>query len=226
MSLFTGASLAQLFMLIVTTGLISGSLRVVKNKYFYLEFFQLESLFRLFFSTVYASAAAGCLVKVWQSYGINYIHILEIKYSERLNPFQLWKPASVFAFFLLSTYLIFFEQVTDTFNEHRIKSRNGEDTISDEGQKRVDRVKTKVAALASSVLFFLWLNPFMISTKLRFGVFKALRELVIAPFGLVHFRAYLVGEILTDCVIQLEDIGKVITYLVVSDWNLKLLNEK
>lgn len=49
---------------------------------------------------------------------------------------------------------------------------------------------------------------------------------MIAPFGDVHFRAYLIGEILTDCVIQLEDIGKVVTYLITANWSVNLVNEK
>lgn len=49
---------------------------------------------------------------------------------------------------------------------------------------------------------------------------------MIAPFGDVHFRAYLIGEILTDCVIQLEDFGKMVTYLVTANWSVHLVNEK
>ena len=49
---------------------------------------------------------------------------------------------------------------------------------------------------------------------------------MIAPFGDVHFRAYLIGEILTDCVIQLEDIGKVVTYLITANWSVNLVNEE
>ena len=73
---------------------------------------------------------------------------------------------------------------------------------------------------------FLLFNPFNLSKKLRMGMIKAFKQLIIAPFGDVHFKAYLIGEVLTDSIIQLEDIGKVATYLFVSDWNLKLLNEK
>lgn len=70
------------------------------------------------FSTIYASMMAGLLVKIWQSHGINYIHILEITYAERLNPYQLWKPAAVCAFILISTYWIFFEHASTIYEEY------------------------------------------------------------------------------------------------------------
>lgn len=43
--------------------------------------------------------------------------------------------------------------------------------------------------------------------------------MLIAPFGKVSFKAYILAEILTDCIIPLEDIGKVVTHVITGDWN-------
>lgn len=83
-----------------------------------------------------------------------------------------------------------------------------------------------IAIMATATLTFLWFNCCALATKLRWGTAKAFGNLIIAPKGDVHFRAYLVGEILTDCVIQLEDIGKMVTYVLFQDWDKQLVNEK
>lgn len=64
-SMFTGATFSQVFMLVMSLGLILDNTKVIENRYFYLQFFQLESLFRLIFSIVFASTMAGYLIKVW-----------------------------------------------------------------------------------------------------------------------------------------------------------------
>lgn len=58
------------------------------------------------------------------------------------------------------------------------------------------------------------------------GFFKAFSQLFIAPFGGVQFKVYLLGEILTDCYIQLEDIGRIFYMLALRDWTPYLDKKK
>lgn len=34
--------------------------------------------------------AAGILIKVWQKHDINYIHIFQVDYKDRMNTYQIW----------------------------------------------------------------------------------------------------------------------------------------
>ena len=49
---------------------------------------------------------------------------------------------------------------------------------------------------------------------------------MIAPFGNVKFKSYLMAEVITDCLIMFEDVGKIITYIIVNDWEMKLMRGK
>lgn len=59
----------------------------------------------------------------------------------------------------------------------------------------------------------------MIYKRVRYATIYAFFNVFIAPFGDVNFKSYLLAEILTDCIIPMEDLGKVVTHLVTGDWN-------
>lgn len=53
-----------------------------------------------------------------------------------------------------------------------------------------------------TLIIVLFINPMRnFYRKFRFGIIKAAYQLLIAPFGDVSFRVYLMGEILTDFII-------------------------
>lgn len=74
-------------MLMVFFFLINNTYNSIYHRYYIDEFFQLDPLYRLLFSTTYLAFAAGLLVQVWQAHGINYIHIFEVDYKDRMNPY-------------------------------------------------------------------------------------------------------------------------------------------
>ena len=51
------------------------------------QLYSFNSLYRMLFVLVYASFAAGVLIHVWGRREINYIHIMQIEYKDRMNPF-------------------------------------------------------------------------------------------------------------------------------------------
>lgn len=53
----------------------------------------------------------------------------------------------------------------------------------------------------------------------RYGTLVALFNIVIAPFGNVKFKTYLLAEILTDCSIAFTDLSKIALYLHEDNWN-------
>lgn len=98
--------------------------------------------------------------------------------------------------------------------------------MSEEGQDEIRKYKYIIAYSSSAIMIILWFNCIYGSRRLRWGIFKAIGNVLYAPFGYVYFRQYLMGEILTDCIIQLEDVGKVITYIILHNWDAVLVNEK
>lgn len=49
-------------------------------------------------------------------------------------------------------------------------------------------------------------------------------HILVAPFGAVQFKMYLLAEILTESPIQLEDVGKCFSYIINDNWNGELAN--
>ena len=193
------------------------------------EFFQLDPIFRLLFSVAYVPFAAGLLVKIWQAHDINYIHIMEVSYKDRMNPYQLWKIASMIAFCWLTVQYLSLQEISAIYEDQpNVDFRgaaSGEEPVTAAGRTALTAYKQVIGIAAVVLQAVLWLNPArMLYRRLRFGVFSALGNVVTAPFGGVHFKAYLLAEILTDCTIQLEDIGKVTTYLLLGNWDLTLVS--
>lgn len=79
-----------------------------------------------------------------------------------------------------------------------------------------------------SIFVILWIVPFNILYRpLRFEVFVSLFNMVIAPFGNVNFKTYLITEILTDCMTVMQDTGILVYYLHSGFWsaNIYKLND-
>jgi len=73
-----------------------------KNQELYMgELFELGPFHRLLFTIVFLAFATAINIKFWQNHGINYIHLMQIEYKDRLNGYQLWKVASILLFFFL-----------------------------------------------------------------------------------------------------------------------------
>ena len=56
---------------------------------------------------------------------------------------------------------------------------------------------------------------------IRYEIFISIFNMLIAPFGNVKFKTYLLAEILTDCMTVMQDTGLLAYYLDTSLWNTK-----
>lgn len=59
----------------------------------------------------------------------------------------------------------------------------------------------------------------MLYKRVRYSTIEAFFNVIIAPFGNVKFKAYILAEILTDCIIPMEDVGKIFTHIILNNWN-------
>lgn len=87
LSLFSGFSISNILQIFLFFVLVSRNFRGAYHRHWIDEFFQLDPLNRLLFTFIYFSFAAGLLIRVWKQHDINYIHILQVDYRDRLNPF-------------------------------------------------------------------------------------------------------------------------------------------
>lgn len=100
---------------IVGATLAIGALRVLNEVYdpsdfhdaYYINQFQVDTFMRIGWTMFYAPFAAGICVLIWTKYEVNYIHILQIEYKNRLNFVQLWKVAFFWAFTTLTANYLF-----------------------------------------------------------------------------------------------------------------------
>ena len=72
-------------------------------------------------------------------------------------------------------------------------------------KERMDEIvlyRDEISTFFLIIIVVLGINPMKnFYRKFRFGIIKAAFQLLIAPFGDVSFRVYLLGEILTDFII-------------------------
>ena len=225
LSFFTGGSIIQLcmwvsFILIVQESLDDDlHLSKISNRN---EFETLQPLIRLFFVTAYIPFAAGLCILVFRTYDINYIHIMQIDYDNRMNHFQLWKIASILTFVLLTFCFLASEVI---MAEHTKPGNlfDDSDILTKKGIRLLNRSNQILAYSSMGILLLIWVNPFKtLYRRIRFSTIWAFFQIIIAPFGNVAFKAYLLAEILTDCIIPMEDLGKIAQRLLLVNWEKSL----
>ena len=79
----------------------------------------------------------------------------------------------------------------------------------------------KTASITLFCLFALILiNPLNFNLRnFRKGSITALYNILIAPFGNVTFKTYLLAEVFTDCSIVFMDLGRIAIYFADDNWN-------
>ena len=136
LSLFSGASLSTILMMILFLILLSTDKEQINKGYFINEYFQLDPIFRLLFTSAYIAFAAGLLVKVWQKHEINYIHLMEVKQEHRMNPYQLWRITAILFFIAISGYFVSifqFAQIYEKYPNKKFVKGGNENPLTEYG---------------------------------------------------------------------------------------------
>ena len=89
--------------------------------------------------------------------------------------------------------------------------------------ERIKTLKRTCAIIFTCIIIGVWINPFHVHyRKVRFDCIKAFCHAIIAPFGNVQFKTYLMAEILTDCFTQFDDVGRIVGHFVQDNWLIRL----
>jgi len=151
---------------------------------------------------------------------------MEIDYKDRMSSYQLWQISAILAFMCVTIFLVTFNEISSIYLNHELKNQIDGDVILDaEGKEEMKLFKQIAGITVFSVVILLFINPInMMYRQARYSLFFIFGQILIAPFGMVKFKMYLLAEILSESVIQLEDFGKCIAYIVTNRWNLEFAN--
>ncbi|CAG9327816.1 unnamed protein product [Blepharisma stoltei] len=160
------------------------------------------SIFRLTLSINFVFIGASWLIYMLESHSLNWMYIFEIDPSNRISYMQILRLGltlnAVWSFFFLT-------KIAHSF-----------------GTGLVPRFNNSSAILFLGIYVFLLVCPFNIMHKnARMRVLKTLAEVVIAPFGPVKFRNYMLASWLTSMTIPLRDFYLTMCYIIGNLWNQK-----
>ena len=156
---------------------------------------------RVEFMIIYIIAATGVVIRVFRFYEINYIHIFELSFEDKITEWQLWRVASVLFFVW-----------TFSFNLNFLLVLNSDPEISTESPA----IEVDWISLVTFVcLLLICIQPFFncFYRAARGELLYTIYQIVIAPFGSVRFRDFFFADILTSMGNPLVDFGYSFCYL-------------
>lgn len=142
----------------------------------------------------------GCNVFVWTKKRINYIFIFGLDPRSSLDYRRIFKTAATLSAVWLLSFFLFVATVM--------------------GNMSVFNIRPEIYPLVLIVFnITLVLAPFRaLHRRSRFLLFKTIYNVIISPFGDIHFLTLYVGDILCSLVKTIFDIEYTICYFATGDW--------
>ena len=178
----------------------------------------------MFFAwAAYLFGAAICL-RVWKHYQVNYMYIFELDHKSAISFIQFLCSAFIILFVELLALYTFLNVTTHIFQEREHEVLIVDDPLTETESERLLELKRNAAIVLCSVFVAIWLNPLNVMQRsFRYGSLQALLNVIIAPFGNVKFKTYLIAEVLTDSSIAILDFGRVLVYFTGNSWNERVV---
>lgn len=115
---FSGGSLALILLIIIYTLIYTERHEKPNQEFYWDEMFELGPFLRLLFSVVFLTYAGAILVNFWQKREINYIHLLQIDYKNRLNSYEILRIASLLGFFFLLIVYLAIQELETIYHDY------------------------------------------------------------------------------------------------------------
>lgn len=148
------------------------------------------------------------------------MHILQIGHKGTIVFIEFFKIAFFYLTLELTVLYAFLNQVTFILAG---KSQN-DSSLSPDQEEELASLKSYITITIITLFVALWLNPIDIMYRaIRYDVLEAIMNIVIAPFGNVKFKTYLIAEIFTDCFISIQDVGRIAYYLDSGQWGDRIV---
>ena len=198
---------------------------------FITQLYQFDSVIRFILMQTMVLFGAAVSIYVWKANHVNYMYIFQLDYGSVIFFIQFFKTAFLYLFIGLLFLYIFLNDAVDLFQRRgEIHDGNqGDQQLTPEEGNELLVLKRTYALPLCCLFVLIWVNPLnILQRSFRYGSIVALFNIVIAPFGNVQFKTYLLAEILTDCSIPILDLGRIVLYLSTDKWNscpIKLSDE-
>ena len=148
------------------------------------------------------------------------MYILQLDHRNMIFSIQFLGTAFIYLFLALIFLYFYICDITVLFQARELSKDATGDALSDNEHQEVLHIK-RTASIPLFCLFVLILmNPLNVNLRnFRKGFMIALYNIMIAPFGNVTFKTYLLAEVLTDCSIVFMDLGRIAIYFADDNWN-------
>ena len=153
------------------------------------------------------------------------MYIFQLDYKNVIFSIQFLQLACIFLFVEVFFLIFFINDSSYLFHTREIRLRRYEGGVlgkelSTKELLDLQMFKEQAALKITITMLILWLNPFDFMLRvLRFDSILTIFQVVIAPFGNVKFKTYLLAEILTDCTVAYMDMSRILLFLFEGEWN-------
>lgn len=194
--MLVGISLALLLALLMLFGILSGTsdIDLDSNKYFLSAF----PVFRFLAFPVIALWCWCFLLVAFQKTTINYVYILQLDSSSIISYMEVMRMAATYSVIWFVCYIFFLMSMLNFFPHamtHLLPAS----------------IYPFIAFLFFFVLFFCPLNCFWRAT--RVGFIWTFVQILLAPFGRLQFRDFLVADIFTSLIQNFVDTGYTLCWI-------------
>jgi hypothetical protein len=142
-----------------------------------------------------------------------------------MNQYQLWKLSVIITFVFLTFGVIALEQLVSIHDTEEFTEESSR-RLNEAGREASNTFKEIVGLIIIAIVMIGFFNPGkFLYKRARYATIEAFGNVVIAPFGNVKFKTYILAEVMTECIIPLEDVGKVLTHVITGDWNKNFVSQ-
>ncbi len=178
---------------------------ITETELFYREL----PIYRVSFMMILVFFGTGVCIGFFREYKVNYLYIFGIVARHKMNQYQFYKICLLLITLLLVAILC------------EVLSIKGYLTVSG------DNSETWPTFILILLIMSLLLNPFGVMFKaFRYELLYSMYQNIIAPFGVVRFKDFFVGDVLTSMVRPLHDVYFTGCFFLSNEWKTISLNNK
>jgi len=164
-------------------------------------------IYRATFVILLCFLGTGACVGYFRAYKVNYLYIFGVVTMHKLNQYQLYKIFMVLITIWLVAVLC------------EVLSIKGFIVVPG------DYSETWPTFILVTTMVAIMVNPFDIWYKaFRYELLYSLYQNVIAPFGVVRFKDFFVGDVLTSMVRPLQDVYFTGCFFLTNEWETMSIN--
>ena len=122
------------------------------------QLFQIDSIFRVFFTLTAILFGAGLCIKAWKDYQVNYLYILQTDYVT--SYIQFFKLSLIYLFIQLLFLYFFLKKIDFIFVKKELINKDSSSvSFTTEEMEEIKEYKRMIAIIMVILFAILWFNP-------------------------------------------------------------------